>query len=371
MAFISELNFRNDGAAEFVEIVLGPGDDPADFVVSVYDDAGALHSGAGISGGEVTLSSLGGTPDPDNAAYTVYVIDVSIRNGLSNTTEGSGIALSDTSPGGGVTDFYSAIVLGSITATEGAANGASSTNVLDHTALGPGESAQWDIYGNSMNGPTTSGDAVLCITSETQVRAQTGDVHARNLKVGDLVWILDHGYQPIRRVGSKVLSEDDLERNPKNRPIRICQNALGNNLPAHDLWVSPQHRILGRSKIVKRMFGTHEVLVAATKLKEMDGVEQIDAPNGIHYIHFLFDHHEIIEADGALVESLLIADQSARIVDILDNEYAPGGLRTVAMVPARTVAEGKRCKSLIKRLLKNNKPFVDASPDQLDLQQAG
>lgn len=54
MAFISEINFEgSDAATEWAKVALGPDDDPNDFVFSVYRDDGTLHTGAGISNGEV------------------------------------------------------------------------------------------------------------------------------------------------------------------------------------------------------------------------------------------------------------------------------------------------------------------------------
>lgn len=107
MSFISEINFKGAGisSGEFVEVTLGPGDDPADFAVSAYRNTGALHTNAGISGGQVTLAGLSGTPDPDNGAYTIYVIPVGIRSANSDVDEGSGVALTDISAGGGVISF--------------------------------------------------------------------------------------------------------------------------------------------------------------------------------------------------------------------------------------------------------------------------
>lgn len=374
MAFISEVNFRGGGAlsdGEFVEITLGPDDDPADFVVSVYRDTGVLNTGAGIAGGEVTLSSLTGTPDPDNADYTIYVIPVGIKNANSDSNEGSGIALTDTSAGGGVVDFYSAETIAPIAATEGAASGATSSAVLDHFAISDGESYQWDIYGNSINGPITSGDAVLCVSSEAKILTKIGAVESRNLKEGDLVWTLDHDYQPIRWIGSRSLSAADLIKNPKSRPICVHQNAIGDNMPARDILLSPQHRVLGRSKVAEHMFGTKEVLVAATKLKELVGVETVEASTSVQYIHILFDHHEIIKADGLLVESLLIAEQSEMLIEGLDQEIVPERCRGATMIPARPLIEGKRCKTLIKRILKNKKSFFTGSTKQFDLAPTG
>lgn len=195
MAFISEINFNGTGisSGEFVEATLGPGDDPADFAVSVYRNTRALHTNAGISGGQVTLSSLSGTPDPDNAAYTVYVIPVGIRNANSDADEGSGVALTDISAGGGVISFYSAAANPAFTATAGHAAGATSTSMLDHLSFPSGECVQRDINGNQTYDIISAGDAVLCITSDSRVKTLRGCVRGADLKVGDLVWTLDHG----------------------------------------------------------------------------------------------------------------------------------------------------------------------------------
>ncbi|MEP5155503.1 Hint domain-containing protein [Planktotalea sp.] len=373
MAFISEIHFRGTGVAndgEFTEITLGPDDDPADFVVSVYDDDGTLHTGAGITGGEVNLSTLTGTPDPDNADFTVYVIPVGIRNAASDADEGSGIALTDTSTNT-VISFFSADNIAPITATAGAASGETSDSILEHTDVAIGESFQWDIFGNSINGTFTPGDAVLCITSESQVRTKSGSVKGKALKVGDLVWTHDHGYQPIRWIGSKILSNDDLLANPKNRPVSIAAHALGQNTPAQALLVSLQHRILARSKVAERMFDSAEILVAAIKLVGLEGIAQITPPNGVHYIHILFDQHEIIDVDGAAVESLLVAERSEKVLSELDTVRPLVDTAKPPMAPARPIIEGKRCKTFIQRLQKNNKPLLDTPSEHLDMRRAG
>jgi len=58
-------------------------------------------------------------------------------------------------------------------------------------------------------------------------------------------------------------------------------------------------------------FGEGEVLVAATHLVGLPGVEQV-LPQGVAYIHLLFDAHEIIEADGTWTESFQPADRTLR-----------------------------------------------------------
>nr|AIA91314.1 CAZy families GT4 protein [uncultured Gluconobacter sp.] len=94
-----------------------------------------------------------------------------------------------------------------------------------------------------------------------------------DLRVGDLVLTKDDGPQPLRWISSRHVSAEMLAAHPNMRPIRIRAGALGEGLPLRDLIVSPQHRMLVRSKVAERMFGEEEVLVAAKHLLELDGVD--------------------------------------------------------------------------------------------------
>ncbi len=361
MAFISEVNFRGTGAGEFVEIALGPNDDPADFVVSAYNQNGALWPASGIAGGEVNLSTLTGTPDPESPGFTIYVIPVGIRNANSDSNEASGIALTDISTGGGVIDFYSADDIPAITATEGAALGATSDDILEHLLTPPGESYQWDIFGNLTFGPTTSGNAVLCLTADCTIKTQRGEARCGDLQVGDHIWTLDNGYQPIRWIGVSTMTARDFSRNEKLRPIQIAADALAPGVPTANMVVSPQHRILVQSIVAARMFGQDEVFVSARRLLSLPAVEALQFPSPLTYVHLLLEHHQIISANGALVESLLMADQShaaiqnQRFVDSTGTAM-PDHLRALAQQPCRPVIEGRRSKRLIERLLSNGKP---------------
>jgi hypothetical protein len=357
MAFISELHFRGTGVAnsgEFVEITLGPGDDPNDFVVSVYDDDGTLHTGAGISGGEVNLGTLTGIPHPDDPTFTIYVISVGIKNANSDSNEGSGIALTnvDTST---VLSFFSADNIAAFDATAGAASGATSDNFLEHTDVAIGGSFQWDIFGNLTFDTIDDGDSVLCLEGATMVATAHGDVPAKDLLVGDRLWTADRGYQPIRWIGRTDLAPEYVALHPNQQPICFKAGCLAAGYPSADLIVSRQHRVLIASPVAQRMFNTPEVLVPAAKLVGFDGID-LQTPTGdITYIHILFDAHEVIAANGALVESLLLTSYVQEMA---------GGISLLSAgraVPqaARPIVDGKRAKQLIARIAKNKRPLYE------------
>ena len=104
-------------------------------------------------------------------------------------------------------------------------------------------------------------------------------IAVEDLRVGDHVRTLDSGFQPHTLDCIKTLDSIDLALRPKLRPIRVKAGALGPAIvsPTGDLVLSPQHRVLIRSSVVRRMFAEDDVLVAANKLLAVDGVER---PNG-------------------------------------------------------------------------------------------
>jgi hypothetical protein len=156
----------------------------------------------------------------------------------------------------------------------------------------------------------------ICFVSGTRIQTSRGQLKVEELRVGDLVLTLDSGYQPIRWIGSRKLDAIDLRFNAKFRPIRIRAGALGDGLPKEDLLVSPQHRIMVRSRIARNMFGCSEVLVPAKQLLLIDGIDVAEDVTETGYWHFLFDKHEIVWANGAPSESLHTGREALKSVSL-------------------------------------------------------
>lgn len=217
-------------------------------------------------------------------------------------------------------------------------------------------------------GPNINYNTLLvCFGAGTLIRTGDGDCAVEALKVGDLVQSRDHGLQPIRWINSRLVDGAMLRDNPQMRPIRIAKGALGAGTPSQDLIVSPQHRVLVRSHIAQRMFGTMEVLVAAKQLVMLDGIEQADDVEQVEYVHFLCDDHQIVLSNGAETESLYTGQQSLRAVgpaaraeifalfpELQDTD------RAVAPESARMLVSGRRARQLAMRHDKNDQPLIAA-----------
>lgn len=142
----------------------------------------------------------------------------------------------------------------------------------------------------------------VCFTPGTRIDTKRGAALVETLQVGDQILTKDHGYQRIKWVGRKSLCHAELCAAPTLQPILIAKDALGPNLPDRDMMVSPQHRMLVGNAATQLWFGEDEVLVPAKHLTCLAGVEKLNLEK-VEYIHFMFEHHEVVRSDNTWSES--------------------------------------------------------------------
>ncbi|SNS14734.1 Hint domain-containing protein [Antarctobacter heliothermus] len=154
-----------------------------------------------------------------------------------------------------------------------------------------------------------------CFTPGTMIKTTSGEVDAVAITRGDRVLTRDNGYKRVLWTGTKTLSGADLAAYPDLRPIRILAGALGRGVPERDMLVSPQHRVVMGGATVELLFGEDEVLVAASHLVGRTGITRECPRDGITYVHFMFNAHELVMSDGAWTESFQPGDQSLAGLD--------------------------------------------------------
>ena len=138
-----------------------------------------------------------------------------------------------------------------------------------------------------------------CFVAGTRIAVPGGHIRVEDLSIGDRVLTRDHGPQRIRWIGIRTVPGRGAFA-----PVRFAPGALGN----HDaLTVSPQHRILIDDWRAQMYFGDSEVLCAAHMLVNDDTVRHAPCAQ-VTYVHFMFDDHEIVMANGLACESFLFGD---------------------------------------------------------------
>lgn len=148
---------------------------------------------------------------------------------------------------------------------------------------------------------------VPCFTPGSLIGTARGEVPIEMLRVGDRIVTRDNGVQEIRWIGKKTLDHRTLQESPEMQPILVRKGALGNGLPERDMLVSPNHRLLVANEQSSLYFEEREVLAAAKHLVNGTGITKAKCL-GTTYIHFMFDHHEVVLSDGTWTESFQPGD---------------------------------------------------------------
>ncbi|MEM7506054.1 MAG: Hint domain-containing protein [Pseudomonadota bacterium] len=347
-------DFDSDNGADMVGTTVGSSDSPIfenNLSTITHDDIGGDGTAFESEGDTVTYSIDGGSE------ITSGFDNVAVITGTLNYTDGTppftGQFIVDQAQDGSV--FLVSF---------------SDPNNSSNLALQEAPIESFEIQSVDFFSPS-SGDTLpnapltfACFVAGTLIEADGGcQVRIEDLSVGDLVRTQGHGLRPIRWIGRRRLSPIDLITAPQLLPIRIRKGALGAGLPSRDLCVSPQHRMLVRSRIAQRMFGSGEVLVPAKKLLGLPGIEIAGETRSVTYLHLLLDRHEVIFAEDAPTESLLTGPQALKTLgqeacDEIHKIFPELGRGETLPEPARPIPAGKALTRLAERHLRNRKPLL-------------
>lgn len=261
-----------------------------------------------------------------NSSYAGYVLDGINFNLSTNNTGGSGndiIAGSNgestlTGDGGNDLLFGNG---GNDTITGGAGNDLISGGSGTDTAVYSGSSSDYSVVWDSVlqkytvtdnrGGPNDGVDTVLadverlqflgggpdmiiCFMAGTMIRTPAGEVAVEKLARGDLVITSDGRAVPVRWLGRQTVSTvfaDPL----RVLPIRVRAGALGDNVPARDLLVSPDHALFVGGLLVQA-----GALVNGTSITRERAV-----PQTFVYYHVEVDDHSLIFAENVPAETFI------------------------------------------------------------------
>ncbi|MBV1865807.1 MAG: Hint domain-containing protein [Rhodobacteraceae bacterium] len=282
--YFSEIKFKSGSAQGFIEITVDAGTNVNSLRVTVYNADGSIRSTNAL-----------GTPVETITGQDIYVINPVTSSSFTGLHKFGAIALDD---GGTVSTFLS--FEGTVIATAGPANGMTSM------ALGAlASSDSFEMTGEapsySVEGAPNSG-AAPCFVDGTMILTPAGYRRIETLQAGDKVITRNSGAQALRWIGSRKIGLQT-GKLTDYRPIVIPANAIAPGIPASDLFVSPNHRIMLKHAQCALLFGQSEVLVSANSLVGKNGIARLGASFGFRYFHLLFDQHEVVTSNGLSTES--------------------------------------------------------------------
>lgn len=214
-------------------------------------------------------------------------------------------------------------------------------------------SSAYSGYSNDFSVSNTA----VCFAEGTRIRTICGEVPVEELRPGAALKTRDNGYQLLLWIGGTYFASPG-----RQAPVLFDPGALGSGMPRRALMLSPQHRVLIRSPVARRMFGQDEVFLPAFRLAGLPGISRAPPGEPVVYWHLLCARHEIVEAEGAPVESLLPGPMARDIAkgawdaDLLQLAGMRGPVQAARLVP-----DAAQQKRLVMRLAQNRKSPVEAA----------
>ena len=188
-----------------------------------------------------------------------------------------------------------------------------------------------------------------CFLKGAKILTPSGDRLVQDLQIGDEVQTLA-GRKTIKWIAyNKFTKEEGRAWHDNVMPIRVARFAIDDRTPHRDLYLSPLHCIFFNEALIPVMYLINEASIAQGMPSDMSAIE---------YYHIDLDTHEVISAEGALVESFL-DDGSNResFSNFIQYERLYGAERQSKMTPFAPILRyhGRRqeLNGLLRSLISN------------------
>jgi hypothetical protein len=144
---------------------------------------------------------------------------------------------------------------------------------------------------------SSAADINPCYAAGTRIATAAGQVKVEDLAIGDWVETFHGALQKIKWIGKRNYDGKFITGNKDILPICIKRNAIDDNVPARDLFVSPGHAI-----------GIDGALIHAFRLVNGVSITQSPSVAYVAYYHIEMDGHEVIFAENCPAETFIDED---------------------------------------------------------------
>jgi hypothetical protein len=178
-----------------------------------------------------------------------------------------------------------------------------------------------------------------------------GERKIEDLRIGDLVTTLSGEAKPITWIGHRVYRRSSDSGHPESvLPVRVAKGALGPVAPHCDLFISQHHALLVDGLFIEAMDlinGSSITLHSSIELSE------------IEYLHVKLAQHDVIFAEGAPSETLLVNSSNADRFDNFAEYLRLYGEDATEEARCAPIAFGNTRERLMSHLRSTVSPWVD------------
>jgi len=194
---------------------------------------------------------------------------------------------------------------------------------------------------------------VPCFLRGTRILTDNGEIPVERISLGDQLVIKNGVSLPVKWIGRRRFKKTSSSNWPKDfMPVRVSRHALDEKTPHTDLYLSPNHSLF-----------IDGVLIPVNHL--INGVSITQAmPHGvqeIEYFHIELETHDVIFAEGAAVETLLVTTDRESFDNFVEYERRYGKSTGQPMTPCAPIVcyNGRRSRA-IALLRRTASAVVDA-----------
>lgn len=181
-----------------------------------------------------------------------------------------------------------------------------------------------------------------CFLRGTRILTSGDEIPVEDLTIGALVETLN-GPLPVKWIGRQRFKKDSPSWHWNVAPIRVARFALSDQYPRRDLYLSPGHSLFidGFLIPVEWLVNGRSIALAA-----MDDLKVID------YFHIELETHEVVFAEGAPAETLVITNDREDFANFVEYERLYGGDGRPAMKPFAPILKYNGGRGELERLLR-------------------
>jgi hypothetical protein len=208
---------------------------------------------------------------------------------------------------------------------------------------------RWDRWDHGDNGHDPSG-AQHCFLTGTHILTPSGEIRVEDLTIGSLVNTLN-GPLPIKWIGRQRFRKTTTSWHWSVAPVRVARFALDEHYPSRDLYLSPKHSLF-----------VDGILIPVERLANGNSIASANMNDSefIEYFHIEFETHEVVFAEGAPAESLLVTSDRESFGNFIEYERLYGSNEQPTMKPFAPIFGYRGARAELEGLLRLAlSPIVD------------
>jgi hypothetical protein len=167
--------------------------------------------------------------------------------------------------------------------------------------------------------PGDGDDHKHCFLKGTNIQTIRGERKVEDLAVDDMVPTLLGGMRPIQWIGRYQFKKSDPQKSWVRdvQPVRVARSALAAGTPHTDLFLTQAHALCIDGALVPVGSLINGTTIALHVAEEFDELT---------FFHIKLESHDVIYAEGAPCETLLMVDEKANnFADYIRSYGAPRG----------------------------------------------